>query len=141
LFWQPPSASRKREGSGPVIEDPSIALGPPMGRGTPTRPPPTVTLMYPLDLIIPMGNRVNCKNRQSPISAMSASLLSGVGDGGIGFCGICCFYYCSTYYKAVRGGGGGGGNNGGHVLRETTSRGLYGLVCPSRTCLCAWDGE
>jgi hypothetical protein len=29
--------------------------------------------------------------------------------------------------------GGGGGNNGGHVLRETTSRGLCGLVCPSRT--------
>jgi hypothetical protein len=28
---------------------------------------------------------------------------------------------------------GGGGNNGGHVLRETTSRGLCGLVCPSRT--------
>ena len=24
------------------------------------------------------------------------------------------------------------GNNGGHVLRETTSRGLCGLVCPSR---------
>jgi hypothetical protein len=24
-------------------------------------------------------------------------------------------------------------NNGGHVLRETTSRGLCGLVCPSRT--------
>jgi hypothetical protein len=29
--------------------------------------------------------------------------------------------------------GGGGGDNGGHVLRETTSRGLCGLVCPSRT--------
>jgi hypothetical protein len=43
-----------------------------------------------------------------------------------------CVYYCSTYYKAVRVGG--AGNNGGHVLRpETTSRGLCGLVCPSRT--------
>jgi hypothetical protein len=39
-----------------------------------------------------------------------------------------CVYYCSTYYKVVRVGGG-----GGHVLRETTSRGLCGLVCPSRT--------
>jgi hypothetical protein len=29
--------------------------------------------------------------------------------------------------------GGGGGNVGGHVLGETTSRGLCGLVCPSRT--------
>ncbi len=28
---------------------------------------------------------------------------------------------------------GGGGGNGGHVLRETTSRGLCGLVCPSHT--------
>jgi hypothetical protein len=28
---------------------------------------------------------------------------------------------------------GGGGDLGGHVLRETTSRGLCGLVCPSRT--------
>ena len=27
----------------------------------------------------------------------------------------------------------GGGDIGGHVLRETTSRGLCGLVCPSRT--------
>ncbi len=43
-----------------------------------------------------------------------------------------CVYYCSTYYKAVRVGGG-GGDNGGHVLRETTSRDLCGLVCPSRT--------
>jgi hypothetical protein len=40
-------------------------------------------------------------------------------------------YYCSTYYKAVRVGG--GGDKGGHVLRETTSRRLCGLVCPSRT--------
>jgi hypothetical protein len=30
-------------------------------------------------------------------------------------------------------GGGGGGNNSGHVLRGSTSRGLCGLVCPSRT--------
>ncbi len=27
----------------------------------------------------------------------------------------------------------GEGDGGGHVLRETTSQGLYGLVCPSRT--------
>jgi hypothetical protein len=37
-----------------------------------------------------------------------------------------CVYYCSIYYKAVRVGG--GGNNGGHVLPETTSRSLCGLV-------------
>jgi hypothetical protein len=40
------------------------------------------------------------------------------------------FYYCRTYYKAVRVGG---EESGGHVQRETTSRGLSGLVCPSRT--------
>jgi hypothetical protein len=27
----------------------------------------------------------------------------------------------------------GEGDSGGHVLRETTNRGLSGLVCPSRT--------
>jgi hypothetical protein len=27
----------------------------------------------------------------------------------------------------------GEGDSGGHVLRETTNRGLCGLVCPSRT--------
>ena len=27
----------------------------------------------------------------------------------------------------------GEGDSGGHLLRETTSRGLSGLVCPSRT--------
>ena len=27
----------------------------------------------------------------------------------------------------------GKGDSGGHLLRETTSRGLCGLVCPSRT--------
>ena len=42
----------------------------------------------------------------------------------------CVFYYCRTYYKAVREGG---EESGGHVLRETMSRGLCGLVCPSRT--------
>jgi hypothetical protein len=36
--------------------------------------------------------------------------------------------------------GGGGGNNGGHVLRGTTSRGLCGLVCPSRTSECGGEG-
>jgi hypothetical protein len=29
----------------------------------------------------------------------------------------------------------GGGRNGGHVLRETTSRGLCELVCPSEACV------
>ena len=65
-----------------------------------------------------------------------------------------CVYYCSTYYKAVHGDPSrkalkacvfitgvpiiklfewGEGDSGGHVLRETTSRSLCGLVCPSRT--------
>ena len=52
-------------------------------------------------------------------------------DGFVVIVQCVCVYYCSTYYKAVRVCG--GGNNGGHMLRETTSRGLCGLVCPSRT--------
>jgi hypothetical protein len=35
--------------------------------------------------------------------------------------------------SCLHGGGGDIELIGGHVLRETTSRGLYGLVCPSRT--------
>jgi hypothetical protein len=36
---------------------------------------------------------------------------------------------------------GGGGNMGGHVLRETTSRGLCGLGCPSRTSERGGEGD
>jgi len=49
-----------------------------------------------------------------------------------------CVYYCSTYYKAVRVGG---GDSGGHVLRETTSRVLCGLVCSSRTSERGGEGD
>jgi hypothetical protein len=35
----------------------------------------------------------------------------------------------------------GGGDMGGHVLRETTSRGLCGLVCPSRTSERGGEGD
>ena len=35
----------------------------------------------------------------------------------------------------------GEGESGGHVLRETTSRGLCGLVCPSRTSERGGDGD
>jgi hypothetical protein len=36
---------------------------------------------------------------------------------------------------------GGGEDMGGHVLRETTSRGLCGLVCPSRTSERGGEGD
>ncbi len=36
---------------------------------------------------------------------------------------------------------GGGRDIGGHVLRETTNRGLCGLVCPSRTCERGGEGD
>jgi hypothetical protein len=35
----------------------------------------------------------------------------------------------------------GEGDSGGHVLRETTSRGLCGLVCPSHTSECGGEGD
>ena len=35
----------------------------------------------------------------------------------------------------------GEGDSGGHVLRETTSRGLCGLVCPSRTSELGGEGD
>jgi hypothetical protein len=35
----------------------------------------------------------------------------------------------------------GGGNSGGHVLRETMSRGLCGLICPSRTSERGGEGD
>jgi hypothetical protein len=35
----------------------------------------------------------------------------------------------------------GEGDSGGQVLRETTSRGLYGLVCPSRTSERGGEGD
>ena len=73
-----------------------------------------------------------------------------------------CVYYCSTYYKAVHGDPSrkalkacvfitgvpiiklfewGEGDSGGHVLRETTSRSLCGLVCPSRTSEHGGEGD
>jgi hypothetical protein len=36
---------------------------------------------------------------------------------------------------------GGGGGSGGHVLRETMSRGLCGLGCPSRTSERGGEGD
>ena len=45
--------------------------------------------------------------------------------------GLCvCVYYLLQYPLDVRVEE---GDSGGHVLRETSSRGLCGLVCPSRT--------
>ena len=41
------------------------------------------------------------------------------------------YYYCRTYEKAVSGGG--EREKGGHVLRDTTSRGLYVRVWPPHT--------
>ena len=43
-----------------------------------------------------------------------------------------CVCYCSTV-ASTKLFAWGEGDSGGHVLRETTSRGLGGLVCPSRT--------
>ena len=44
--------------------------------------------------------------------------------------GVCVLLLQNLVQSCSRGGG---EDSGGHVLRETTSRGLCGLVCPSRT--------
>ncbi len=44
-----------------------------------------------------------------------------------------CVYYSITAVPITKLFAWGEGDSGGHVLRETTSRGLSGLVCPSRT--------
>ena len=45
-------------------------------------------------------------------------------------CSVCVFITAGPSTKLFAWGG---GDSGGHVLRETTSRGQCGLVCPSRT--------
>jgi len=46
-------------------------------------------------------------------------------------------YQYYQYYQENRW----GGNSGGHVPRETTSRGLCGLVCPSHTSERGGEGD
>jgi hypothetical protein len=43
-----------------------------------------------------------------------------------------CVCVCITAVPIIELFAWGKGDSGGHVLRVTTSRGLYGLVCPSR---------
>jgi hypothetical protein len=53
--------------------------------------------------------------------------------------GVCVFVTAVPSTKLFAWGG--GGNNGGHVLPETTSRGLCGLGCPSRTSERGGEGD
>jgi hypothetical protein len=52
--------------------------------------------------------------------------------------GTLCLLLQDLVQSCVRGEG---GDIGGHVLRETTSRGLCGLVCPSRTSERGGEGD
>jgi hypothetical protein len=56
---------------------------------------------------------------------------------GMLYC-VCVFITTGPSTICVRGEE---GDIGGHVLRETTSRGLCGLVCPSRTSECGGEGD
>ena len=58
--------------------------------------------------------------------------------GGIWFCSVCVFITAVPITKLFAWGE---GDCGGHVLRETTSRGLCGLVCPSHTSERGGDGN
>ena len=57
--------------------------------------------------------------------------VQGLSEGSRGWNGWLYVYYCRTYEKAVSGGG--EREKGGHVLRDTTSRGLYVRVWPPHT--------
>jgi hypothetical protein len=53
-----------------------------------------------------------------------------------------CLLLQDLVQSCLHGGGGDqGGGMGGHVLRETTSRGLCGLGCPSRTSERGGEGD
>ena len=52
------------------------------------------------------------------------------GRGVVYYCSMCVFITAGPVIKLFAWGE---GDSGGHVLQETTSRGLCGLVCPSRT--------
>ena len=52
--------------------------------------------------------------------------------------GVCVFITAVPITKLFAWGE---GDSGGHVLRETTSRGLCGLVCPSRTSERGGEGD
>jgi hypothetical protein len=63
----------------------------------------------------------------SPSSAVASSLVC-----------VCVFISAGLSTKLFAWGG---GDMGGHVLRERTSRGLCGLVCPSRTSERGGEGD
>ena len=58
-----------------------------------------------------------------------------------------CLCYCSTVcvfitaIPIIKLFAWGEGDSGGHVLRETTSRGMCGRVCSSRTSECGGEGD
>ena len=87
--------------------------GPPRRRSCLSRPHPRLRALPSTDIGLCLYR--GCQNADSGLNETAAAV---------------CVYYCRTYYTAVREGR---GNREGNVLRETTSRGLCGLVCPSRT--------
>ena len=73
-----------------------------------------------------------------PLHGAAQRRPKGAGNGeGASVC-VCVFITAgpSTKLFAWR-----GGDIGGHVLQETTSRGLRGLVCPSRTSERGGEGD
>jgi hypothetical protein len=75
-------------------------------------------------------------------------LFAGGGNNGVCVCLLLqdlvqsCLCVCLLLQDLVQSClHGGGGDMGGHVLRETTSRGLCGLVCLSRTSERGGEGD
>jgi hypothetical protein len=100
-----------------------------LGSDARPRRPPRVHARWPRPQTVPRhgspSTRVEGRVAKRTASQNAPPAISAQGGERIGVCLLLQYplQSCSR---------GRGGNNGGHVLRVTTSRGLCGLVCPSR---------
>ena len=83
----------------------------------------------------PRGGRQHAHHRDRDLllklpALLPACLSAELLKFSVGQACVCVFITAVPIIKLFAWGE---GDSGGHVLRETTSRGLCGLVCPSRT--------
>ena len=107
-----------------------------------TRPGLTIVVLGPSICIIEYKRRdlcpVVCELSVVARSPSPTILLALPASSSCGHAWVCVFITAVPIIKLFTKGE---GDSGGHVLRETTSRGLCGLVCPSRTSERGGEGE